>query len=113
MRLADAPANIPRNWQLCNKAREYVASVVGPGQQEEKLKSRKLLERADGTVADGTCLLGELTDVGRQVRLGNPFIAFLIYCSPLTTMGPTYASYMSISGLVNRLPLHMLNPTAD
>ncbi|KIY70843.1 phosphoglycerate mutase-like protein [Cylindrobasidium torrendii FP15055 ss-10] len=66
VRLADAPANIPRNWQLCNRAREYVASVVGPGQQDEKLKSRKLLERADGTVADGTCLLGELTDVGRQ-----------------------------------------------
>ncbi|KAH8830007.1 histidine phosphatase superfamily [Flagelloscypha sp. PMI_526] len=73
IRLADAPGNIPANWLMCRTARQFKAAVVGsvpsPSQNLEDsnfLLTQKVVERPDGSNVEGECLLGELTDVGRQ-----------------------------------------------
>ncbi|KAF5351267.1 hypothetical protein D9756_008388 [Leucocoprinus leucothites] len=73
VRLANAPANIPSNWRMCKTARRFQAAVAEitnmPGTQKGwngVHQVRKVVERQDGTAVDGECLLGELTDVGRQ-----------------------------------------------
>ncbi|KXN89150.1 putative acid phosphatase SPBC4.06 [Leucoagaricus sp. SymC.cos] len=73
VRLADAPANIPSNWIMCKTARRFQAAVAGMTDAPKTEKGwnraqrmRKVVERKDGTAVDGECLLGELTDVGRQ-----------------------------------------------
>lgn len=98
MRLTDPPASIPENWIMCKTARRFraaVTSALGTGQEcpymatdiDEVLETRKVVERKDGTAGYGEwyvlpsyelwrrglksspSLLGELTDLGRQVRL--------------------------------------------
>ncbi|CDO75738.1 hypothetical protein BN946_scf184921.g14 [Trametes cinnabarina] len=79
VRMADPPANIPEHWMFCKTAREFRAAVasaadaesvnfpaVQTGQSVEELRARRIVERRDGTAALGECLLGELTDVGRE-----------------------------------------------
>ncbi|KAF9523260.1 phosphoglycerate mutase-like protein [Crepidotus variabilis] len=86
VRLSSSPANIPSHWILCHTAHRFqsaVSSFLGPSGAElspqiqdrerqhrlkfdEVLHTRKLVERQDGTVVEGECLLGELTDLGRQ-----------------------------------------------
>lgn len=77
IRMAAPPASIPEHWMLCKTARRFRAAVasstmppasVGPaeGRSEEELQIRRIVERSDGTNAEGECLLGELTDIGRQ-----------------------------------------------
>ncbi|KAH8101820.1 phosphoglycerate mutase-like protein [Cristinia sonorae] len=74
IRMAEPPASIPEHWMLCKTARHFkaaVASSINVGGRsvtgdDETLNIRKVVERADGSVADGECLLGELTDIGRQ-----------------------------------------------
>ena len=53
---------------MCNKARRFQAPVTGGASEEQLLNTRKLIEREDGSIVEGTCLLGELTDIGRKVR---------------------------------------------
>ncbi|KAK7683555.1 hypothetical protein QCA50_013390 [Cerrena zonata] len=69
VRMASPPASIPEHWSLCTTARRFRASVAntlsGP-HDDEQLPLRKVVERPDGTVVEGECLLGELTDLGRQ-----------------------------------------------
>ncbi|KAL1716674.1 histidine phosphatase superfamily [Schizophyllum commune] len=74
IRLAAPPASIPEHWMLCKTARQLQAAVSGTiggtavvGEHNDGfLRTRKVLERRDGTSAEGECLLGELTDLGRQ-----------------------------------------------
>ncbi|KAI0702036.1 phosphoglycerate mutase-like protein [Cerioporus squamosus] len=82
IRMAGPPANIPENWMFCHTARQFraaVASIGGPGGMSdtsvpgaratsavEELRARRVVERPDGEAALGECLLGELTDVGRE-----------------------------------------------
>ncbi|KAH9849601.1 phosphoglycerate mutase-like protein [Lenzites betulinus] len=81
VRMADPPANIPENWMFCNTARQFRAAVasapgdygrdmqfpaVQTGPAAEELRARRVVERRDGTAAVGECLLGELTDIGRE-----------------------------------------------
>ncbi|RDB30261.1 putative acid phosphatase SPBC4.06 [Hypsizygus marmoreus] len=69
IRLSHPPASIPEHWMMCKTARQFHTAVSGltaEGEQDGFLRTRKVVERADGTVAEGECLLGELTDVGRQ-----------------------------------------------
>ncbi|TBU47055.1 phosphoglycerate mutase-like protein [Dichomitus squalens] len=80
IRMAGPPANLPEHWMFCHTAREFRAAVASvasgdsfsafpPIQDElkaEELRVRRVVERPDGTAAVGECLLGELTDIGRE-----------------------------------------------
>ncbi|RPD65713.1 phosphoglycerate mutase-like protein [Lentinus tigrinus ALCF2SS1-7] len=70
IRMAGPPANIPENWMFCHTARQFraaVASIAAPGEMSDaSLRARRVVERPNGAAAVGECLLGELTDVGRQ-----------------------------------------------
>lgn len=70
IRLAGPPANIPEHWMMCKTARRFKAAVTGfvnaNPDTGEVPQTRKVVERRDGKSADGECLLGELTDIGRQ-----------------------------------------------
>ncbi|KNZ82271.1 putative acid phosphatase SPBC4.06 [Termitomyces sp. J132] len=57
VRLANVPALIPEHWLLCKAARQFHAMACG---------QKEMVERTDGKAAEGECLLGELTDLGRQ-----------------------------------------------
>ncbi|KAF9459750.1 phosphoglycerate mutase-like protein [Collybia nuda] len=62
-------SSIPQHWMMCKTARQFHATVSGmteDGEKDSFLRTRKMVERIDGIVVDGECLLGELTDVGRQ-----------------------------------------------
>jgi acid phosphatase len=95
VRMADPPASIPAHWMLCRTARQFRASVAtfGDAVQDsprtsdgvEFLPVKRIVERPDGTAAEGEwyahripwvlflflspslSMLGELTDIGRQV----------------------------------------------
>ncbi|KAK7046664.1 acid phosphatase [Favolaschia claudopus] len=58
---------IPEHWIMCKTGRQYRNPVTGdaPG-LPGSLRSRRVVERKDGTWTEGLCLLGELTDVGRK-----------------------------------------------
>ncbi|KAH8115945.1 phosphoglycerate mutase-like protein [Phellopilus nigrolimitatus] len=76
VRMSDPPASISAHWNLCRTARQFRASVATFGDAVldsprssdgvDFLPVKKVVERPDGTAAEGECLLGELTDVGRQ-----------------------------------------------
>ncbi|KAL4254370.1 Histidine phosphatase superfamily protein [Abortiporus biennis] len=79
VRLNTPPANVPEHWLMCKTARRFraaVSSTLSPLDRpdpeeahynsEEQLPIRKVVERPDGSVIEGECLLGELTDLGRQ-----------------------------------------------
>lgn len=65
VRMAGPPASIPEHWMMCKNARRFRAAVSGAA-GEDHLNMMKVVERFDGTSAEGECLLGELTDIGRQ-----------------------------------------------
>ncbi|KAF8886541.1 phosphoglycerate mutase-like protein [Infundibulicybe gibba] len=70
VRLASPPASIPEYWAMCKTTRQFRAAVSGAAlgglPVGGQLETRRLVERGDGRTVDGECLLGELTDVGRQ-----------------------------------------------
>ncbi|KAF4616606.1 hypothetical protein D9613_008515 [Agrocybe pediades] len=78
VRLTEPPASIPEHWMMCKTARRFraaVTSALGPvtrdrsltgSEIDETLHTTKVVERKDGTAGVGECLLGELTDLGRQ-----------------------------------------------
>ncbi|GBE87416.1 Probable acid phosphatase [Sparassis crispa] len=81
VRMAEPPASIPEHWLFCNAAHQFRAAVASGsnqtpelprvagqegGETDETLQTRRVVERGDGTVVMGECLLGELTDIGRQ-----------------------------------------------
>ncbi|KAM5532142.1 hypothetical protein V8D89_014167 [Ganoderma adspersum] len=80
VRMAGPPANIPENWMFCKTARQFRAAVAGVSSEDEtavfpsvqaeprteELRIHRVVERADGTAVVGQCLLGELTDTGRE-----------------------------------------------
>lgn len=83
IRLSKAPASIPEHWMVCKTARrlktalssgagsDYAASLAGTDavrQPQDLLDilNPRVVEQIDGKKESGECLLGELTDVGRQ-----------------------------------------------
>ncbi|RXW20608.1 hypothetical protein EST38_g5244 [Candolleomyces aberdarensis] len=71
VRLVDHPANVPEHWNMCKTAHRFnsaVSSLLSNRQPEfeDPLPARKIVERKDGKAVEGECLLGELTDLGRQ-----------------------------------------------
>jgi len=66
IRLSQPPASIPEHWIMCKTATQFQAAVLGMSRKREFIHTRKKVERVDGVVSDGECLLGELTDLGRQ-----------------------------------------------
>ncbi|PPQ68920.1 hypothetical protein CVT24_007664 [Panaeolus cyanescens] len=77
VRMTNAPANIPEHWNMCRTASRFRSAVhdtlsghktsqpAAMG-SDETLATRIAVERGDGNVVEGECLLGELTDLGRQ-----------------------------------------------
>ncbi|KZP25686.1 phosphoglycerate mutase-like protein [Athelia psychrophila] len=65
VRLNTGPANIPEHWMLCKSAHSF-RNAVADLLPHDGTPFRTVVERKDGTPADGQCLLGELTDVGRD-----------------------------------------------
>ncbi|KIK02827.1 hypothetical protein K443DRAFT_677290, partial [Laccaria amethystina LaAM-08-1] len=59
-----------KHWMMFKTVRRFKAAVTGfvnaNSDMGEVLQTRMVVERRDGRVADGECLLGELTDIGRQ-----------------------------------------------
>ncbi|KAF8801095.1 phosphoglycerate mutase-like protein [Phlegmacium glaucopus] len=75
VRLANPPASIPEHWTMCRTARRFrttLSDMLGvpsekiPKELDQTQYIGKLVERIDGTTVEGDCLLGELTDLGRQ-----------------------------------------------
>ncbi|KAJ6571732.1 histidine phosphatase superfamily [Mycena capillaripes] len=58
---------IPEHWIMCKTGRQFRNPVLGnPDDLDGILRTRRVVERKDGSAVDGLCLLGELTDIGRQ-----------------------------------------------
>ncbi|KAH7926267.1 phosphoglycerate mutase-like protein [Leucogyrophana mollusca] len=67
VRLSEPPASIPEHWKLCHAARNFRELIAGPiGHDDEPIRVKKLVETRSGLTAEGLCLLGELTDVGKE-----------------------------------------------
>ncbi|KAG7446831.1 phosphoglycerate mutase-like protein [Guyanagaster necrorhizus] len=120
VRLSDPPASIPHHWMLCTKARRYQASVVTGSLEEQTLSTRKLVERSDGSSAEGECLLGELTDIGRKSTYNYGAALRQIYIDKLgflpnylQTEGLTYFRSTNMPRTIESLQqiIHGLYPT--
>ncbi|KAJ7096717.1 histidine phosphatase superfamily [Mycena belliarum] len=58
---------IPEHWIMCKTGRKFRSPVVGRAEEPgTNLRSRRIVERKDGVSTEGLCLLGELSDIGRQ-----------------------------------------------
>ncbi|KAF8317194.1 phosphoglycerate mutase-like protein [Clavulina sp. PMI_390] len=66
IRMTEPPASLPSSWTFCGEARRFKAAVVGAQNALEELEVHRIVERGDGTSKDEECMLGELTNVGRQ-----------------------------------------------
>ncbi|KAJ7512066.1 histidine phosphatase superfamily [Mycena galericulata] len=53
---------IPENWIMCKTGRQRIDADDLGGMA----RTKRVVERRDGTATEGLCLLGELTDIGRQ-----------------------------------------------
>lgn len=67
VRMADPPASLPKHWSFCHTARHFRAAVTSRSQtipgttgnagaddtSEESLRTLRVVERADGTIAPG------------------------------------------------------------
>ncbi|KAG9013480.1 hypothetical protein FRB94_002555 [Tulasnella sp. JGI-2019a] len=62
VRLNNSPASVPEFWNMCKTARKFMAAVY----PHNILEVRRVSERASGKSVDGECMLGELTDLGRE-----------------------------------------------
>ncbi|KAF9041275.1 histidine phosphatase superfamily [Panaeolus papilionaceus] len=80
VRMTNAPANIPEHWNMCKTASRFRSAVhttfsssntnqADLMASDEAMPTRIAVERGDGNVVEGECLLGELTDLGRQTTL--------------------------------------------
>ncbi|THH31001.1 hypothetical protein EUX98_g3181 [Antrodiella citrinella] len=100
IRMSDPPASIPEHWMLCKTARRFKAAVTSSwnasGREftgdDETLPVRKVVERADGRVVDGECLLGELTDIGRQTTYSFGHALRRLYVEKLGFLPDTVTS---------------------
>lgn len=67
VRMSDPPASISADWQMCNTAKSFHETVAGHGPTtDDGLWYRKVVENRYGKTAEGLCLLGELTDIGKK-----------------------------------------------
>ncbi|KAG2139336.1 histidine phosphatase superfamily [Suillus clintonianus] len=67
VRMSDPPASIPADWQMCNTAKSFHETVAGLSPTvDDGLWYKKVVENRHGKTSEGLCLLGELTDVGKQ-----------------------------------------------
>ncbi|EGN92524.1 hypothetical protein SERLA73DRAFT_191032 [Serpula lacrymans var. lacrymans S7.3] len=71
VRMSEPPGSIPENWIMCRDANEFGSAMaanltsIQSGLDVPK-NARRAVERRDGTSTLGLCLLGQLTDLGRQ-----------------------------------------------
>ncbi|KAJ8597068.1 phosphoglycerate mutase-like protein [Rhizopogon salebrosus TDB-379] len=66
VRMSDPPASIPADWQLCNTSKSFHDTMAGYSSTEDGLWYKKVVENRHGKTSEGLCLLGELTDIGKQ-----------------------------------------------
>ncbi|KAI9568107.1 phosphoglycerate mutase-like protein [Boletus coccyginus] len=69
-RMADPPASIPEHWQMCSQARRFREAVNSmttlSGSYPDGVWFKRGTEMRDGRTAANLCLLGDLTDVGKE-----------------------------------------------
>ncbi|KAG9311769.1 phosphoglycerate mutase-like protein [Chiua virens] len=68
-RMADPPASIPEHWQMCSVARRFREAVNSTTPSEpgtEGVWFKRGTEMYDGKTIANLCLLGDLTDVGKE-----------------------------------------------
>ncbi|KAG2034004.1 histidine phosphatase superfamily [Suillus americanus] len=67
VRMSDPPASIPADWQMCNTAKHFHETVAGHSPTiDDGLWYKNVVENRYGKTAEGLCLLGELTDIGKK-----------------------------------------------
>jgi acid phosphatase len=93
------PAHFPARWNLCHVGRQFSAAVLEPttggGADEGLLRVRRLVDVPKGVNGgqEGECLLGELTDKGREStlalgeRLRRLYVDECVPSSPLARGG--------------------------
>ncbi|KAF7980274.1 hypothetical protein HWV62_39031 [Athelia sp. TMB] len=89
VRLNTGPAPVPEHWMLCNAAHAFRGAVADLLPPDEDAPFRRVVERKDGTPADGQCLLGELTDVGRESTYAYGRALRALYIDRLAFLPPT------------------------
>ncbi|PAV20442.1 phosphoglycerate mutase [Pyrrhoderma noxium] len=102
VRMAEPPASINPHWNLCRTARQFRASVATFGDAvQDSLRSsdgieflpvKRVVEREDGNTMEGECLLGELTDMGRQTTYNFGRSLRKIYVEKLGFLPDTLSS---------------------
>jgi len=70
-RMTDPPASIPEHWQLCSVARRFRETVNSTtstpnGPSWDGMWFKRGTEMRNGGTAANLCLLGDLTDVGKE-----------------------------------------------
>ncbi|KAJ6486924.1 histidine phosphatase superfamily [Mycena sanguinolenta] len=56
---------IPEHWIMCKTGRHFRNAVSG-NEGDGTVRTKRVVERKDGSATEGLCLLGELTDIGRK-----------------------------------------------
>ncbi|KAG8804381.1 hypothetical protein FRC16_008903 [Serendipita sp. 398] len=82
VRMNRPPASIPEYWPMCFAGRKFSAPVWEPSTILNEAYSaatvdlNRVVELRNGSATPGVCMLGELTDIGRTVRVPGS-------CAPL------------------------------
>jgi len=90
--MSGSPASIPEHWIMCKMASRFRASVArfrfegegeetkSGGAESDLMPMSKVVERIDGSAVEGECLLGELTDLGKETTsdFGNALRALYV-----------------------------------
>ncbi|KAF7350450.1 Acid phosphatase [Mycena venus] len=112
---------IPEHWIMCKTGRQFRNPVSGNAiDLDGTLRSRRVVERKDGSAVEGLCLLGELTDIGRKstfnfgAALRALYIDRLGFLPDLLQAGETYFRSTNMPRTIESLDqvIHGLYPTA-
>ncbi|KAF8512657.1 histidine phosphatase superfamily [Hysterangium stoloniferum] len=69
LRLTSPAARIPEHWLMCTTGRKMRAAAFTDNDEDPRsvlLNVQREVERKDGSTVESECMLGELTDLGRQ-----------------------------------------------
>ncbi|KAF8189862.1 histidine phosphatase superfamily [Mycena galopus ATCC 62051] len=112
---------IPEHWIMCKTGRRFRSPVSGNmNDVEATLRTRRVVERKDGSATEGLCLLGELTDIGRKSTLNygtalrNLYIDRLGFLPDLLQLEEVYFRSTNMPRTIESLEqvIHGLYPTS-
>ncbi|KAG1718245.1 phosphoglycerate mutase-like protein [Suillus paluster] len=97
VRMSDPPASIPADWQMCNTAKSFHETVAGYSSTvDDGLWYKQVVENRLGKTAEGLCLLGELTDIGKQSTYAFGAALRSLYIDRSTNIARTIESLQHI-----------------